>query len=417
MTVGFRRDRERPNYLWAVNLADEIDESQRVLGRVAKKDIKDNKLHGGTIISEAKVARHQPITKMTFASLYESLDAVARKIDCECPTAQSRQRTIAALWHNTFAPHKQHDHRYTKGSELFTLFHSEILQQLESDRLNEFTLVGTCLSDYPNATWRKKVITIKVKNLADVGRVAVYNDKTIGKFSSQNPAPLPGTQLEVSIDSQQPASVVATTPKGNEIVIRQVRKYSPGHTWSDEKALIQIAREKTRTGKPRFIAKVGDRIIGVVDPDSLEQMSDAGVRFEGNKSVTLSVTLQSSPPNTAIIEVLRDTRYSSREVDELSISQKQDYYRAKYLRLVSRLLETKPDLQDSEIDTHLGLMLFQNKNRAEWRSVRSVLSQSDTVRGWKRTISDENVYKQKARDYICSLQNRVLHFQNNAVTR
>jgi hypothetical protein len=96
--------------------------------------------------------------------------------------------------------------------------------------------------------------------------------------------------------------LTATTAKGNTLKIGQLKNYDfNGQNFSQEPAKITLDFA-TLPGKntPVPVAKVGDKVLGVIDPNDREKLKAAGIlKPERSSTQPYNQTLQQPPPSAS----------------------------------------------------------------------------------------------------------------------
>jgi hypothetical protein len=224
------------------------------------------------------------------------------------PNSQ-KEAIAAAMWQLSTANAEKQGFR--KTSAVFAIFGDEIIGRLSELQFTDFAVVGTHKpsNEHQGRKWVGEKVLCSIVQASDPAepmqnkRWLVAEGKKLGVFRSES-AQLPiGTQFEAEISSPSSASVVLTSTLGNQLKVRQLKKYAyPEREWKGEKANITI---NVQSGKiPTAIALIDGKPLGVIDKESLallsEKLSSKGRKVQGFQ---FAATLESTPATIANLKV------------------------------------------------------------------------------------------------------------------
>ena len=303
-----------PNTLKAVVVTNNDGNlSYQTIGVVSESSVKEHNLKPGIFLEQASITLTPGATsnqvKAKFQSAAQYLDSVRNR------TPEDEQLPLAAaIWH---VNHGRSGDRNSqkKASVAFMAFPDLLVKQLSDLQFTNLKVVGVHQpsNELRGRKWNPEKVqcALAVENNPDSPicgrRVVTVEGKTFAPLSSESPVLPIGTQFEAEIVSA-PAAVVATTPKGNSLKITNSEEHDfADYHWNGEPTLIQIGfmpnpnSPKSATPLPMIpIAKIGDRVLGEFDSESVKKLATAKVLKPG---ITLTTSLQTTLATTAQIKV------------------------------------------------------------------------------------------------------------------
>ena len=304
----------------------------------------------------------------------------------------------------------------------------QVLKQVEQLRFTEMKVIGLqyASNEYPQKQWVGEEVECEIALLSIPNKEGERENKRVIKVAGKVLAPLSnessslpvGTTFKASITSDPSSSVVATTPKGNGLTIKQVKNFAyPDIQWQDEndrQLAVSLVKFK---GKEVGLVSLNGSGLGILDKESEAMLREK--KLLSTKILSFSAKLKSSPSTTANINVKPETvLYPWQQKDkEKELSDKRTLYREQYETYLSEFA-SKPKFAKAtpkEIDIHVAARAIADiQDKVE---VTSILLQSDVVRGWRATVSQSQTfedYKKQARDYVNAIYNeanRRLHLK------
>jgi len=287
--------------------------SYQTIGVVSESSVKEHNLKPGIFLKQASITLTPGATsnqvKAKFQSATQYLESVRQN------TAEQEQLPLAAaIWHVNHARTGDKDSQ-KKASVAFMAFPDLVVKQLSDLQFTNLKVVGVHQpsNELRGRKWNPEKVqcALAVENNPSSPiygrRVVTVEGKILAPLSSESPVLPIGTQFEAEIVSA-PAAVVATTPKGNSLKITKSEEHDfSDYQWHGEPTLIQIGfmpnpdSAKSATPLPMIpIAKIGDRVLGEFDAESVKKLTDAKVLKPG---ITLTTSLQTTLATTAQIKV------------------------------------------------------------------------------------------------------------------
>ena len=281
------------------------------IGVVSAQSVQEHNLENGLKLSNAKIQIVSGITDDQIKAKFQEAKTFAEQIRNE--HSDQSQQLQSAIWHSAHASNQKGYAHYSKASVAFNIF-PEIVAELAlefqftditlagmhqptnewgqalNNKTVEFTVALETRVDHPN--YNKRVLLVEGKQVAP-----------ITETSYQLPI---GTTGKATLTPANSATLTATTAKGNTLKIGQLKNYDfNGQNFSQKPAKITLDFA-TLPGRntPVPVAKVGDKILGVIDPNDREKLKAAGILKPGTQ---LNTTLQSNPASTATLSIDKES--------------------------------------------------------------------------------------------------------------
>ncbi len=331
-----------PNTLKAVVVTNnDGNPSYQTIGVVSESSVKEHNLKPGIFLEQASIKLTPGATsnqvKAKFQSATQYLESVRQN------TPEHEQLPLAAaIWHVNHTRTGDKDSQ-KKASVAFMAFPDLLVKQLSDLQFTNLKVVGVHQpsNELRGRKWNQGLVqcALAVENNPDSPicgrRVVTVEGKTFAPLGNESPVLPIGTQFEAEIVSA-PAAVVATTPKGNSLKIIKSEEHDfSDYQWNGENNLIEIGfmpnpnSASSATQEPMIpIAKIGDRVLGEFDSESVKKLTNAKILKPG---ITLTTSLQTTLGTTAQIKVdaqsllypyqqeLRELREKIVQTDSLSV--------------------------------------------------------------------------------------------------
>ncbi|MGK7873459.1 MAG: hypothetical protein AB4426_09135, partial [Xenococcaceae cyanobacterium] len=408
-------NREIPNSLVAVATIERDGKTiEKPIAAVAIASTEQHNLKTGLKLTQGMAAIQPGITSERIDGIYRSLDEYVDMVRQEHPESE-RRALAAALWYST---HTRDEYQTKKALLAFKLFPNEAVKQLEELQFTQLKVVGLHFrtNEYGNRQWRGEEVNcaIALHPIPDKAgklehkRVIEVEGKVLAPLTSESPALPVGTKFRAEIVAEPSSAVVATTPKGNSLKIRQVKNFAYGEReWQGEEQPLTVALVKNSRGREVPLVTVEENALGVLDRESEVKLRERNLL--NGKGFTLVSRLENSPPTTAQVCVKPETvlyPWQQKE-QERQLEVKRAVYRERYEVYAAQVLNNSAITcaASQEVDVEVAILAYAQTNNPH--EVAIILSQSDQVREWRASVPDSrswNEYVKQAQDYIRYVQ-------------
>jgi hypothetical protein len=401
-----------PNPLLAVTTL-EVDEKkeEKILGAVAFSPGQDN-IQLTPI--QASVILRPGVTEERIQGVYKELDNYVDLVRQENPDTK-RQTLAAALW---YSAHSRDEYQTKKALLAFKVFPNEVLNQLEQLQFTELKIVGLHFptNEYGNKRWQGEEVNCEIAlhpipdktGLLEGRRVLKVEGKVLAPLTSESPSLAVGTTFKAAVTTDPSSGLLATTPKGNTVIIGQIKNfpYRNKQFMQGEEKNITVTLVKDK-GKAVPLVTLDGTALGILDRESEKKLRD--LNLLNDRGFTFKVKLEPTPPKSAQIRVNPESVvYPWQQIEaDKELEVKRTAYRQQYETYVAEFA-TKPNftnLSPKEIDVEVAVRATADiQDNTE---VMSILSQSDTVREWRDTIPSSRSwddYIKQARQYVSMVQ-------------
>jgi hypothetical protein len=285
----------------------------KLLGTVSERSRQEHNLVDGMTLSNAFIQ----LTKGTSFQQKEALLKEARdfieKTRSQYGSSDEAKALQSAIWHTAHASNQKGYENYARASAAFNIFPELVAERAKEFQFDEITLAGM---HQPTNEWGQnlngKTIDFQVvletrENHPNFNkRVVMVEGKQVAPISEKDYQLPIGTQGRATLTSPPGATLIATTAKGNTVKITQLSKHDfAGLDFSKEQSTLTIGFV-TPPGKdnPVPVAKIGDKILGVIDKSDCQKLSAAKLLRPG---ASIKCELQSNPATTATLTIEKDT--------------------------------------------------------------------------------------------------------------
>jgi hypothetical protein len=283
------------------------------LGTVSVASVKEHNLRAGLTLHRAQIELIPGVDKSQVKAIFKEANQYLEAVNAQTPEEQ-KGAIASALWHVCHTKNENVSN-FKKASVAFNTYPAQVLAQLESLQLTELSVVGTHqpTNEHLGRNWSGERVSIEVvletdSNHPNYGkRVIAIEGKQLAPFQQDSPQLPIGTKAEASIVSPPGASVMATTPKGNNIKITQLKNYDwAERTWSGESAIINIGfKDNPNPRQPSIpVALVEGRVLGAIAKESVDKLREHGILKPG---MGLIAHLSSTSATTAYLKVDPDS--------------------------------------------------------------------------------------------------------------
>lgn len=277
------------------------------LGIVSSQSRKEHNLKDGFNLSNAKTKLTPGITDQQIKAKFKEAQTFMEQVREQ--HSELSYQIQSAIWHSAHASNQKGYENYSKASVAFNVFPKIVIEQARDFQFTDITLSGM---HQPTNEWGQNLnnktvkFTVALETREDHPnynkRVLLVEGKQVAPISEKDYQLPIGTTGKAMLIPAPSTSLTATTAKGNTIKIGQLKNYDfAGQNFSQEpfKLTLDFA---TSLGKniPVPVAKLGDKVLGVIDTNDCEKLKTAGIFKSG---IQLNTTLQSNPSSTATLSI------------------------------------------------------------------------------------------------------------------
>ncbi len=402
-----------PNPILAVTTLEVNGKTEeKIIGAVAFSPGQDTSIP--VAIPQAKVTLRPGVTEERIQGVYKELDNYVDLVR-QSNTGASSNALASALWHNA---HSRDEHNTRKALIAFKIFPNEVLKQVEQLQFTELKVVGLHFStnEYGNKQWKGEEVNCEIVLHPIPDKTGQLEDKRILKVEGLLVAPLTnespslpvGTTFKASLTAEPSSGVVATSPKGNTLIIGQIKNFTyRDKKWQGESEKITVTMVKPDRGKQVPLVTLNNHAIGILDRESEKKLRE--LNLLNDKGFTLTARLEPTPVKSAQADVKPETvvyPWQQKEQQQ-QIEEKRGAYRQQYDTYVAEFINnpTFTNAPRKEIDVEVAIRATADgQDKIE---VMSILAQSDLVRAWRETVPSNigwDDYVKQARDYVRIIQ-------------
>lgn len=284
------------------------------LGTVSFNCVNEQGLRDGMILKGANIKLQQGITPEQIAAKFKEAITYADRIRTN--HAHEQEQLQAAIWHSTHSSDQKGYEQYSRASAAFNIFPELVADRARAFQFSTLTLSGI---HHPTNEWGQQLnhqdiefsVELETRNHhPNWGkRILVVDGKQVSPFSEKDYQLPIGTMGKGTLIPAESATLVATTSPGNWIKIGQLRQHDfAGHDFSGQAVTLTIDFKTTTTKSGRTssvpVAKIGDKILGVIDAKDRNKLL-AGGRLKRGASFT--ATLHNNPATTAELKIQGDS--------------------------------------------------------------------------------------------------------------
>ena len=281
------------------------------IGVVSAQSVQEHNLEEGFKLSNAKIQIVSGITDDQIKAKFQEAKTFIEQIRNQ--HSDQSQQLQSAIWHSAHASNQKGYENYSKASVAFNIFPEIVAELAKEFQFTDITLAGM---HQPTNEWGQELnnktveFTVALETRVDHPnynkRVLLVEGKQVAPITETSYQLPIGTTGKATLTPAKSASLTATTAKGNTLKIGQLKNYDfNGQNFSQEPAKITLDFA-TLPGKntPVPVAKVGDKVLGVIDPNDREKLKAAGILKPGTQ---LNTTLQSNPATTATLSIDKES--------------------------------------------------------------------------------------------------------------
>jgi hypothetical protein len=310
LNIKLEKDVRSKNLMASAQCKDDPSQWKK-LGVVSAQSIKEHGLQDGFKLTNAKTELTEGITDQQIKAKFKEARIFAEQVRNE-HSLQSQQ-IQSAIWHSAHASNQKGYAHYSRESVAFNIFPEIVAELAKEFQFTDITLAGM---HQPTNEWGQELnnktveFTVALETRVDHPnynkRVLLVEGKQVAPITETSYQLPIGTTGKATLTPAKSASLTATTAKGNTLKIGQLKNYDfNGQNFSQEPAKITLDFA-TLPGKntPVPVAKVGDKVLGVIDPNDREKLKAAGILKPGTQ---LNTTLQSKPATTATLSIDKES--------------------------------------------------------------------------------------------------------------
>ena len=356
------------------------------------------------------------LTQERIQTIYKELENYVDSLREQYP--DDVQKTLAgALWN---VAHTKDLYNTKKALLAFKIFPKQVIGQLEQLNFDHIKIVGLQFptNEYGQKQWQGEVVDCQLVLHPIPDRNGQLENKTVLKIQDKILAPLSnesaslpvGTTFKAQLTSDPYSTLLATSPKGNSLTIKQVKNFAFAQSvWQGQVSNITVALVKQK-GKEVPLASLDGIGLGILDNDSERKLRE--LNLLSNKGFTFSATLQSLPSTSANIQIKPETviyPWQQKAREEL-LEQRRASYRAQYDGYIKEIANSPNLVSNKDRDVEVAMRAFaDNPSKTE---VMAIISQSDLVRQWRDTVPSARSwedYLKLAKEYV-----EIIHQEANS---
>ena len=290
---------ENKNTLNAVIIQE--DGTERSIGVVSAEQIQEHSLKHGHTLRGAKVSVEPGVTKSQVKAMFKEatdyLDYFRQKIPEE-----QKESLAAALWHVSHT--KDNGSGYQKKAAVaLNLFPEEVIKQLEKPPVREMQIGGMAFSSYRDRVWQGEKVNCEVQKVEDKNspefgkKMLLVEGKPLGHFVRDSTSLPDRTKFTANLSSPLGSYVMATTAKGNEIKIGQIKNFAYyDNQWKDKPANLKLGYQWIKN-KKEPVALLDGKVLGIIHRDSVKELENVGGRNLIDEGYSPQVSLSRTPPS------------------------------------------------------------------------------------------------------------------------
>jgi hypothetical protein len=219
-----------------------------VLGTVSERSVKEKNLKDGMTLSNANIQLTKGASEQQReAKLHEARDFIEKTRKQYTGSREARQ-IQSAIWHTAHASNQKGYENYSKASAAFNIFPEQVIEQAKEFQFANITLAGM---HQPTNEWGKQLnnkiveFTVALETRTDHPnfnkRVILVEGKQVAPISEKDYQLPIGTTGKATLTPAPGATLIATTAKGNTIIVGQLGKYDfAGQNFSETIAKLTI---------------------------------------------------------------------------------------------------------------------------------------------------------------------------------
>ena len=303
----FKPTPENKNTLNAVVIQE--DGIEKRIGVITAEQIKEHGLKPGHTLRGAKVSVEPGVTKAQVKAMFKEATDYLDYFRQKTPE-QDKTALAAALWHVSHTKGSDRGNHYKKASVALNLFPEEVIKQLEKPPVRDMQIGGIAFSSYADKIWQGEKVNCEVQKVEDKNspnygkKMVLVEGKPLGHFVRDSTSLPNQTKFTANLSSPLGAYVMATTPKGNEIKIGQIKNFAfKDNQWKDKPANLKLGYEWIKN-KKEPVALLEGKILGIVHRDSVKELKNVKGQNLIEQGYSPQVSLTRSP--SSIVDLKLD---------------------------------------------------------------------------------------------------------------
>ena len=276
------------------------DGIEKSIGVITAEQIKEHGLKPGHTLRGAKVSVEPGVTKAQVKAMFKEATDYLDYFRQKTPE-QDKTALAAALWHVSHTKGSDRGNHYKKASVALNLFPEEVIKQLEKPPVRDMQIGGIAFSSYADKIWQGEKVNCEVQKVEDKNspnygkKMVLVEGKPLGHFVRDSTSLPNQTKFTANLSSPLGAYVMATTPKGNEIKIGQIKNFAfKDNQWKDKPANLKLGYEWIKN-KKEPVALLEGKILGIVHRDSVKDLKNVKGQNLIEQGYSPQVTLTRSP--------------------------------------------------------------------------------------------------------------------------
>ncbi len=362
------------------------DGIERSIGVITAEQIKEHGLKHGHTLRGAKVSVEPGVTKAQVKAMFKEATDYLDYFRQKTPE-QDKTALAAALWHVSHTKGSDRGNHYKKASVALNLFPEEVIKQLEKPPVRDMQIGGIAFSSYADQIWQGEKVNCEVQKVEDKNspnygkKVVLVEGKPLGHFVRDSTSLPNQTKFTANLSSPLGAYVMATTGKGNEIKIGQIKNFAfKDNQWKDKPATLKLGYEWIKN-KKEPVALMDGKILGIVHRDSVKELKNVKGQNLIEQGYSPQVSLTRSPSSIVDLKLDVDSlvypwtdQSEIKQAEPVPLEEKSPepkFISSEAVKIVSPILKDFLKLKQVE---H-----FQGENySATWKSDNQTLTLSDS---------------------------------------
>ncbi len=373
------------------------DGIEKSIGVISAEQIQEHSLKPGHTLRGAKVSVEPGVTKAQVKAMFSEATDYLDYLRQKTPEEQ-KESLAAALWHVSHTKDNASGYQKKAGVAL-NLFLKEVIKQLEKPPVQEMQIGGMAFSSYPDKVWQGEKVNCEVHKVEDKNspsygkKMLLVEGKLLGHFVRDSTSLPDKTKFTANLSSPRGAYVMATTAKGNEIKIGQIKNFAYyDNQWKDKPGNLKLGYHWIKN-KKEPVALMDGKILGVIHRNSVKDLENVDGRNLINEGYSPQVSLTRTPPSIVDLKLDVDSliypwsvKEEVKEAEPVALqknSSEQKFISSEAVKVVSPII--KDFLKLKQVETFQGEIYS-----AAWKSNNQTLTLSDSTGSTKLSAQYTN---------------------------
>ncbi len=362
------------------------DGIEKSIGVISAEQIQEHGLKAGHTLRGAKVSVEPGVTKAQVKAMFKEATDYLDYFRQKTPEEQ-KESLAAALWHVSHTKDSASGYQKKAGVAL-NLFPEKVIEQLEKPPVRDMQIGGMAFSSYADKIWQGEKVNCEVQKVEDKNspnygkKMVLVEGKPLGHFVRDSTSLPARTKFTANLSSPLGAYVMATTAKGNEIKIGQIKNFAfKDNQWKDKPGNLKLGYHWIKN-KKEPVALMDGKILGILHRNSVKELENVGGRNLINEGYSPQVSLTRTPPSIVDLKLDVDSLIYPWEVKEevkqaepvpsVEKSSEQKVISSEAVKIVSPII--KDFLKLKQVENFQGEIYS-----ATWKASSQTLTLSDST--------------------------------------